>query len=108
MHVNEVLPVTVGCRLAMTLLEQRLVRERGAQEHPDANGDRVRIVVRRDEGIQRSRQAAEPARPADGARIFDELQGVIGHTASVRRVRRGRIGRKTWFRSSTRTNATGT
>ena len=67
MDVNEVLPVTVGCRLAMTLrLEQRLVRERGAQEHPDANGDRVRIVVRRDEGIQRPRQAAEPARPADG------------------------------------------
>ena len=108
MHVDEVLPVAVGRRLAVTLLEQRRVGECRAQQHPDANGDRMRIVVRRDDRVERPGQAAKRTRPADGARVVDELKSVIGHTASVRCDRRLRIGRKAWFRSSVRTNSTRT
>jgi hypothetical protein len=68
----------------------------------------VRILIRRDERIQRARQAAQAARAADRARVVDELKSVVGHTASVRRDPRRRIGRETWFRSSPRTNLTRT
>jgi hypothetical protein len=65
MDMDQVLAAAVVGRLAMPRLEQRRIEQSRPEQHPDARRDRPCVGVCRDECVERARQAAQGASPAD-------------------------------------------